>query len=223
LKELLKADAITEQQYKKRKSSLKRRDRGLGEEEEEEEEGREGEEKEEGRGGLGEGEGEGAGGGGVEDDDIGGEVGGVKVGGKGKKSMSTGGGGVGGGGGGGGGLVPLNQIVLAKEGSCNMDGSEDPHYRYKMPVLQVKVEGATKMIRTVLTNMPSVAAAVGRPMSYLVTYLGQECSAMSQIAKPDRDGPGAMPWLSGKHQLQTVTSFSSTNYYSSTSQVQSRG
>jgi hypothetical protein len=191
LKELLKADAITEQQYKKRKSSLKRRDRGLGEEEEEEEEGREGEEKEEdGRGGQGEGEGERAGGGGAEDKYVGGVVGGVKVGGKGKKSMSTGGEGVGGGGGG---LVPLNQIVLAKEGSCNMDGSEDPHYRYKMPVLQVKVEGATKMIRTVLTNMPQVAAAVGRPMSYLVTYLGQECSAMSQIAKPDRDGPGAMP------------------------------
>ncbi len=47
------------------------------------------------------------------------------------------------------------------------------------------------MIRTVLTSMHQVAAAVGRPMSYLVTYLGQECSAMSQIAKQDRDGPGA--------------------------------
>ncbi len=50
-------------------------------------------------------------------------------------------------------LVPLTQIHLKSDGQCNMDGSVDEHYRYKMPAIEVKVEGTTKMIRTVLTNM----------------------------------------------------------------------
>ena len=54
-----------------------------------------------------------------------------------------------------------------------MDGSADPHYRYTMPVLSVKVEGTTKMIKSVLMNVAEVAQAIGRPPTYLVTYLGQ--------------------------------------------------
>ena len=49
-------------------------------------------------------------------------------------------------------------LVCSWAGVCAMDGSQDQHYRYKMPVLQVKVEGTTKMIRTVLTNIEQVPA-----------------------------------------------------------------
>ena len=49
-------------------------------------------------------------------------------------------------------------LVCLWAGVCAMDGSQDQHYRYKMPVLQVKVEGTTKMIRTVLTNLEQVQA-----------------------------------------------------------------
>jgi len=65
----------------------------------------------------------------------------------------------------------------------NMNGSQDPYYRYTMPCIQVKVEGTTKMIKSVLTNIEDVCRAIGRPPDYLVTYLGQEMSANSKIEK----------------------------------------
>eukprot|EP00286_Rhodomonas_abbreviata_P006709 CAMPEP_0181323542 /NCGR_PEP_ID=MMETSP1101-20121128/19850_1 /TAXON_ID=46948 /ORGANISM="Rhodomonas abbreviata, Strain Caron Lab Isolate" /LENGTH=223 /DNA_ID=CAMNT_0023431595 /DNA_START=398 /DNA_END=1066 /DNA_ORIENTATION=+ len=65
----------------------------------------------------------------------------------------------------------------------NMNGSSDPYYRYTMPCIQVKVEGATKMIKSVLTNITDVCQAIGRPPDYLLTYLGQELSANSKIEK----------------------------------------
>jgi len=65
----------------------------------------------------------------------------------------------------------------------NMNGSQDPYYRYTMPCISVKVEGTTKMIKSVLTNIEDVCRAIGRPPDYLVTYLGQELSANSKIEK----------------------------------------
>eukprot|EP00281_Chroomonas_sp_CCMP1168_P021015 CAMPEP_0206231320 /NCGR_PEP_ID=MMETSP0047_2-20121206/10771_1 /ASSEMBLY_ACC=CAM_ASM_000192 /TAXON_ID=195065 /ORGANISM="Chroomonas mesostigmatica_cf, Strain CCMP1168" /LENGTH=335 /DNA_ID=CAMNT_0053654885 /DNA_START=278 /DNA_END=1285 /DNA_ORIENTATION=+ len=67
-----------------------------------------------------------------------------------------------------------------------MNGSTDPFYRYTMPTMQIKVEGTTKMIKTVLTNVNEVCQAIGRPVDYLVTYLGQELSANSKIDKDNR-------------------------------------
>jgi translation initiation factor 5 len=54
-------------------------------------------------------------------------------------------------------------MAFGKAGRVNMDGSEDPFYRYTMPTLTIKVEGTTKMIKTQLTNIEAVAQAVGRP------------------------------------------------------------
>jgi translation initiation factor 5 len=65
----------------------------------------------------------------------------------------------------------------------NMNGSQDPYYRYTMPCISVKVEGTTKMIKSVLVNIEDVCRAIGRPPDYLVTYLGQELSANSKIEK----------------------------------------
>lgn len=63
----------------------------------------------------------------------------------------------------------------------NMNGKDDPFYRYTMPRLQIKVEGTTKMIKTVLCNIEAVAACVGRPVDYLVTFYGQELCVASKI------------------------------------------
>jgi len=68
----------------------------------------------------------------------------------------------------------------------NMNGSSDPFYRYTMPKIVVKVEGTTKMIKSVLVNLKDVAGAIGRPEDYLVTYLGQKLSANSKIDKDDK-------------------------------------
>jgi translation initiation factor 2 beta subunit (eIF-2beta)/eIF-5 len=65
----------------------------------------------------------------------------------------------------------------------NMNGSQDPYYRYTMPCISVKVEGTTKMIKSVLVNIEDVCRAVGRPPDYLITYLGQELSANAKIEK----------------------------------------
>ncbi|EKX36858.1 translation initiation factor 5 [Guillardia theta CCMP2712] len=65
----------------------------------------------------------------------------------------------------------------------NMNGSQDPYYRYTMPCIQVKVEGTTKMIKSVLINIEDVCRAIGRPPDYLLTFLGQELSANSKIEK----------------------------------------
>ncbi|EKX44362.1 translation initiation factor 5 [Guillardia theta CCMP2712] len=62
----------------------------------------------------------------------------------------------------------------------------DSHYRYKMPALEIKIEGATKMIKTVLLNLDIIARAIGRPPF-----------SMSQIDK--KDGGTGRAWISGKH------------------------
>ena len=58
----------------------------------------------------------------------------------------------------------------------NMDGSDDPFYRYTMPALAVKVEDpGGKMIKTVLPNIEDVAKAVGRPHECALTWLHWYC------------------------------------------------
>jgi len=85
---------------------------------------------------------------------------------------------------------------MAAKKWVNMNGSDDvlaatvrashcvqPFYRYTMPPLEIKVEGTTKMIKTILTNIEPLSVAVARPVDYLVTYFGQEMSANSKVDK----------------------------------------
>ncbi|EQK99425.1 hypothetical protein G6O67_000048 [Ophiocordyceps sinensis] len=55
----------------------------------------------------------------------------------------------------------------------------DAFYRYKMERLQTKIEGKGNGIKTVIVNLPSVAASLARPPSYLNKYFGFELGAMT--------------------------------------------
>lgn len=58
-----------------------------------------------------------------------------------------------------------------------LKGTKDPHYRYKMPKLQAKVEGSGNGIKTVITNMQAIARALGRPPSYPIKFFGIDLGA----------------------------------------------
>jgi len=63
---------------------------------------------------------------------------------------------------------------------------DDPHYRYTMPILRVKVEGRGKMIKTLLLNLPSVANDVFRSPEYLLKFFGFEFAAPTKIDATER-------------------------------------
>ncbi|KAK4686238.1 translation initiation factor 5, partial [Tremellales sp. Uapishka_1] len=59
---------------------------------------------------------------------------------------------------------------------------EDKFYRYKMPVLQTKVEGRGNGIKTVIPNMEDVARALNRPPTYPTKFFGCELGAQTTMA-----------------------------------------
>ncbi|KAL1882781.1 hypothetical protein VTK73DRAFT_906 [Phialemonium thermophilum] len=61
----------------------------------------------------------------------------------------------------------------------------DAFYRYKMERLQTKIEGKGNGIKTVVTNLSSVAQSLARPGSYLIKYFGFELGAQTNIDPPD--------------------------------------
>jgi len=73
--------------------------------------------------------------------------------------------------------------------SINIDGSDDPFYRYKMRQLYFQVIGRGKMIKTVLLNIDDVAKDLKIPPQYMTAYLGYEIGAKTKYdsKKPDRE------------------------------------
>lgn len=61
----------------------------------------------------------------------------------------------------------------------------DPFYRYKMPVIQAKVEGRGNGIKTAIPNLSEVARALGRPPAYVVKYFGYELGAQTAFKEED--------------------------------------
>ncbi|WVQ85245.1 hypothetical protein IAT38_007410 [Cryptococcus sp. DSM 104549] len=59
---------------------------------------------------------------------------------------------------------------------------EDKFYRYKMPLLQVKVEGRGNGIKTVVPNMEDIARALNRPPNYSTKFFGIELGAQTTMA-----------------------------------------
>lgn len=67
------------------------------------------------------------------------------------------------------------------------DARGDMFHRYKMPVLQVKVEGKGNGIKTVIPNMSDIARALARPPTYTTKFFGCELGAQTMFdEKVDR-------------------------------------
>lgn len=71
----------------------------------------------------------------------------------------------------------------------NIDGSEDPFYRYKMRQLLVQVVGKGKMIKTMFVNIDDVARDLKVPPSYLIAFFGYHFSTSHKYepTKPTRE------------------------------------
>ncbi|KAK0530003.1 eukaryotic translation initiation factor 5 [Tilletia horrida] len=64
---------------------------------------------------------------------------------------------------------------------------QDKFYRYKMPLLQTKIEGKGNGIKTVIANMSDIARALSRPPTYPTKYFGYELGALTKFEeKADR-------------------------------------
>jgi len=63
----------------------------------------------------------------------------------------------------------------------NVNGSDDPAYRYKMPAIVTKVEGSGNGIKTVMVNMTEVAEAIHRDPLHVTKFLGVERGAQSRF------------------------------------------
>lgn len=87
----------------------------------------------------------------------------------------------------------------SSKATINMDGGNDLHYRYKMPIIIVKHEGKGKMKKSVLLNIKEVCESIGRPPDYLMTYLGQKLSAMAKVEKDV-----GLSYVTGHHDAEQV-------------------
>lgn len=56
---------------------------------------------------------------------------------------------------------------------------DDKFYRYRMPLLQTKIEGKGNGIKTVVPNMSNVARALSRPPTYPTKFFGFELGAQT--------------------------------------------
>jgi translation initiation factor 5 len=61
----------------------------------------------------------------------------------------------------------------------------DDFYRYKMERLQTKIEGKGNGIKTVVVNLPSVAASLARPGAYVIKFFGFELGAQTNMDPKD--------------------------------------
>jgi len=85
----------------------------------------------------------------------------------------------------------------------NMNGSDDPYYRYTMPAVVVKHEGGGKMKKSVLVNLLSVSAHIGQTMDALLQHLGQSLNARCTV---EGTGKGSKPYITGHHATSDVQS-----------------
>lgn len=64
---------------------------------------------------------------------------------------------------------------------------DDKFYRYKMPLLQIKIEGKGNGIKTLITNMSDISKALARPPTYPTKFFGFELGAQTTLdEKNDR-------------------------------------
>lgn len=88
--------------------------------------------------------------------------------------------------------------AAADAAQLNVNGSDDPHYRYKMPSLEVTILskfGGT----TSVTNADTVASAIYRELSDLSSCFSKSLGTRAKVQKSD--GTIEIP---GKHDVQVL-------------------
>tara|TARA_R110002050_G_scaffold98965_1_gene205438 strand:+ start:458 stop:1717 length:1260 start_codon:yes stop_codon:yes gene_type:complete len=77
----------------------------------------------------------------------------------------------------------------AEAKKINIDGSDDPFYRYKVPQLLVQVVGKGKMIKTMLLNNDEVGKGLHIMPEYIPAYMGYEIGSQFKYEKnkPERE------------------------------------
>lgn len=83
----------------------------------------------------------------------------------------------------------------------NINGDDDPFYRYKMKRLITKIDGSGNGLKIVLTNIKHISKNINRDVSHLTKYISIESNS-KLLVKNDRY------ILQGKHdekQLQNTT------------------
>ena len=70
---------------------------------------------------------------------------------------------------------------LANNSMLNMDGSDDPFYRYQMNRLRIRAQGTGGNKRTVLENIRTVAKDIGRPIEYLSKFYSYKMRTSTSV------------------------------------------
>ncbi|KAK6079188.1 domain found in IF2B/IF5 [Seiridium cupressi] len=69
--------------------------------------------------------------------------------------------------------------------AINPKREADRFYRYKMPRLQVKVEGKGNGIKTVVVNLSTIAQSLARPGGHVIKWFGLDLGAQTNMDPPD--------------------------------------
>mmetsp|Transcript_1488 Transcript_1488/g.1908 ORF Transcript_1488/g.1908 Transcript_1488/m.1908 type:complete len:447 (-) Transcript_1488:88-1428(-) len=89
-------------------------------------------------------------------------------------------------------------------GLLNINGSDDPSYRYKMPRIVGKVEGRGNGIRTVIVNCSEVAQSLKRSPGQITKFFGCELGARSEY-KEDLDRSTVSGAIDSKNLQEMLT------------------
>ncbi|KAI5159999.1 translation initiation factor 5 [Nematocida ausubeli] len=86
--------------------------------------------------------------------------------------------------------------------AINIDrNSEDVFYRYKMPEIEVKIEGRGNGIKTVLVNIEDIAKSLDRDPKYITKYLSYDLGTLSSV-----DETNSKYIINGSHTSEKVQS-----------------
>lgn len=76
----------------------------------------------------------------------------------------------------------------------------DSFYRYKMPIIKIKIEGKGNGIRTVIVNMGKVMKSLDRPLEYGTKFIGFELGTQTKV-----DNARDNCIVNGQHNEETLS------------------
>jgi len=96
-------------------------------------------------------------------------------------------------------LELLQKTKMAALQNIGADNAGDSFYRYKMPILQAKIEGRGNGIKTNVVNNVDIAKALDRPPPYIIKFFGCELGALTSY-----DVKTGMSIVNGAHDSKKL-------------------